>query len=248
MSVTATNLVFYASQNMPQDDTSPAGGAINSGVRVVFEDIPITGTITAYSNNVADSGNLTVVGRNNAGVIVSDIFGLSGTTPVSGSQVFERILSVQSSAVATGNITIEETVSNSGIGTIYANEQGFLRPFYDATAEPFGGSNKVLYEKIFLKNNNPINALLSASITEISSGVFSVVDFGLEKVQQYGEFVANRTTAPTGVTSYGDGPSGIAGTNLDPLSYQGVWLRLTLNAGTAATNSFYQLRVQGSTT
>jgi len=199
MSITANDLVFYASANMPQDDSSPAGGDINTGLRVVFEDIPVTGIVRAVSNSAADSGNLTVVGRNNVGVIVSDTFGLSGTTPVSGTQVFERVLVATVDALATGNITLSEPVSSSsGIGTIYANESGFLRPFYDATAEPFGGSNKVLYEKVFLKNNNSVNTLLNANITEISSGLFSIIDFGLEKSQQYVEFVGNRTTAPTG--------------------------------------------------
>lgn len=248
MSIVASELVFYASNNMPQDDASPAGGDINSGLRVVFDDIPITGVVRAVSDNVADSGNLTIVGRDNAGVITSETFALSGTTPVSGSQVFERVLISSVDYFSTGTITLTEPVSTTGIGIIYPNESGFLRPFYDATAEPFGGSNKVLYEKIFLKNNNSVNALLNANITEISSGLYTLIAFGVEKSQQYTESVANRLTVPTGVTAYGAGPSGVAGTNLSPLSYQGVWLQLTLNAGTAAANSFYQLRVQGSTT
>ena len=39
MSVVASDIVVYASQNMPQDDLSTAGGAINSGIRLVFTDI-----------------------------------------------------------------------------------------------------------------------------------------------------------------------------------------------------------------
>lgn len=248
MSIVASEIVFYSSNAMPQDDSSPAGGDINSGIRVVFDDIDTTGSIRAVSDSAADVGNLTIVGRDNAGVIVSESFALSGTTAVSGSQVFERILTASTDYVATGTVSLSDASTLTGIGSIFPNESGFLRPFYNAIAEPFGGSNKVLYEKIFLKNNNTTNALLTANIEEISSGLFAITEFGLEKSQQYTESIANRLTVPTGVTNYGDGPSGVAGTNISPLSYQGVWLRLTLNAGTAAANSFYQLRVQGNTT
>ena len=47
MSILAQDIVFYASENMPTDDTLPAGGAINSGVRVVFTNIVNTGIIKA---------------------------------------------------------------------------------------------------------------------------------------------------------------------------------------------------------
>lgn len=248
MSIFAEDIVFYASENMPTDDTLPAGGAINSGVRVVFTDIANTGIIKAFSNNALDNQNLTIVGRNINGSIVSETLSLNGTTIVSGSQVFERILLSSIDSFASGIITIKEAYTNINIGYIYQNESGFRRPFYNNIAEACGGSDKILYEKIFLKNNNLNNNFLGVSITEINSGLYNNITFGLEKSQKYNESIFDRTTAPTGVTSYGNGPSGIPNFNLNSKSYQGIWLKMDLDSCTPAQDDYYYLKVEGSTT
>jgi hypothetical protein len=248
MSVVASDIVIYASVNMPTGDTGAAGGDINSGVRVVFDDIVPTSLVEVVSDSGNDTQNVTIVGRDSAGLIQTDTFALSGTTAVSGAQLFERILTATLDGVATGSITFRETVTNTGIAVIYPTESGFRRPFYNAIANPAGGADKTLYEKVCIKNNNETNALLTATVTEISSGLYNIVQFGLEPTLQATESVADRTTAPTGVTYYGAAASGVAGGDLSSLSWQGTWLQLTLTAGTAAQNSYYQLRVQGATT
>lgn len=245
MSIVPSDIVIYSSQNMPQDDSSVAGGVINSGIRVVFEDITNTGVINAVSDNALDTGNITVVGRDTVGIITSDTFQLNGISSVAGTQNFERIISCSVDQIASGNISVSGNIS---LGSIYQNESGFTRPFYDATANPNGGANKTLYEKVFIKNNNTTNALLNATVQEISSGLYSKIEFGLEKSQNYNESVANRLTAPTGVTSYGSGISGVSNTNISPLDAQGVWLKFQLDAGDPAQDSFYQLQIAGGTT
>ena len=248
MSITAQDIVIYASQNMPTDDASLTGGDIDSNVRVVFTDISSTGTITAQSSNAADSGTLTVTGRNQYGSIFSESFSISGTTAVSGSEVFERILIASIDSSPVGDVALSETETASSIASIYSGETGFRRPFYDATANLAGGADKTLYEKVFVKNNSSTNAVLSAGVVEVSSGLYSIVDFGLERSQQYTESIANRLTLPTGVPAYGSGLSGVPGANINPSSYQGIWLKLSLVAGEAAVNSFYEIQVQGGTT
>ncbi len=62
------------------------------------------------------------------------------------------------------------------------------------------------------------------------------------------ESIANRLTLPTGVPAYGSGLSGVPGANINPSSYQGLWLKLSLVAGEAAVYSFYEIQVQGGTT
>ena len=244
MSVVASDIVVYASQNMPQDDLSTAGGAINSGIRLVFTDIETNSVISAFSDDNSDSGTLTITGRDSAGIIVSENIALSGTTTVSGSQVFERILSSRSDTIAIGNISVSGATE---VGTIFPTESGFQRVFYDATANSTGGSDKTLYEKGFIKNNNTALALQSATATEVSTGLYTIITFGLEKSLNYNESVGNRLNAPTGVTSYGNGPSGVAGNNLTPLDAQGIWLKMELAAGTSSTNSFYRIQVEGTT-
>ena len=137
MSVVASDIVVYGTQNMPQDDLSTAGGAINSGIRVVFSDISSNSIVYATSSSASDSGNLSVTGRDAAGILISESIGLSGTSTVSGSQVFERIIACNVDTVAVGDISISGATS---IGSIYSNESGFQRIFYDATANSLGGS------------------------------------------------------------------------------------------------------------
>ncbi len=247
MSITEQDIVIYASQNMPTDDASLAGGDIDSSVRMVFTDITSTGTIAAQSSNATDSGTLTVTGRNQYGSIFSESFSISGTTAVSGSEVFERILIASIDVSPVGDISLSQTETASPIANIYSGETGFRRPFYDATANLLGGSNKTLYEKVFVKNNNPVNDLLSAGVIEVSSGLYTVVSFGLERSQQYTESIVNRLTPTTGVPSYGSGLSGVPTSTIAPSSYQGIWLKLDLVAGQAATNSFYTIQIQGGT-
>ena len=248
MSVTDLDIVLYASQNMPQSDSSTSGGDINSGVRVIFTDIAGTGRIKAVSTSIYDSGSLNIIGRDNVGLIINEAITLSGITPVAGSKNFDTILTCSTNALSSGDVTITEAFSGSGIGVIYSNESGFIKPFYDATANSNIGSNKTLYEKIFLKNNNYVDIFSGVGIVQINSGLYSLINFGLEKSQKYNESVSNRTVAPTGVTVYGSGTSGLE----EPMmsnSYQGIWLKLNLNAGTELVkSSFYQISVTGQST
>mgnify|MGYP000088395608 CR=1 FL=1 len=111
MSVTSQDIAIYTSQNMPQNDTSIAGGSINSGIRVVFTDIVSTGVISASSSSTSDSGTLSIVGRDAAGIILSENISLSGTSDSVGEANFERILSCQLDSASNGTISISGTKS-----------------------------------------------------------------------------------------------------------------------------------------
>jgi hypothetical protein len=248
MSVTSTDIVIYAAQNMPVDDTSTAGGAVNSGIRVVFEDIVATDTVSVSGSSASDTGNITITGRSAAGAVVTDTFAMSGTSLVAGTQSFERILIAQTAAAAVGTVRVQDTSTSTAIGTIAVAESGFRRPFYDATANAAGGAAKTLYEKCFIANNHATLALLGATVIEVSSGVYADMTFGLEANVSSSQSVTDRTTVPTGVGSYGNGASGVPQTNLDPVTQHGMWLKFELAAGAAAQNSFYQFQVSGTTT
>jgi len=249
MSVTASDIVIYYCENKPTTDLTTAGGAIDSGVRATFTDIAATDTVEISGTNASDTGVITIGGRNSAGIIVSEAITMSGLTLVSGSQSFERILSAYSDSTANGNIIVRDASTDTTIGTIYANESGFQRVFYDATANAAGGANKTLYDKVFVKNNNTSTALNNVTVTEVVTGIYSIVEFGLENIKQSSETTTNRTNAPTGVDTFGSGASGLIDTAyLNPLDYQGVWLQLSLTNGASSQNSFYRLQVDGTTT
>ena len=250
MSVTASDIKIYAAANMPEDNSGSSGGVINSGVRVVFEDIASTDYVRVSGDNTADTGTCTIWGRNGAGQIISESRGFSGVGFDTTTLQFERILKMSLDAAGVGNITVYDETTETLIATFEPNVTGIRRPFYDVAADAVGGSQRIFYEKVFIRNNNGTNALLSAQVTEISSGVFNDIDFGLESgALGGGQSIASRLdTPPTGVTTFGNGPTSIPSTDLTPLKEQAMWLRLTLNAGAAAQNSFYQFKVTGNTT
>lgn len=250
MSVSASDIKIYGSANMPEDNSSLSGGVINSGVRVVFEDIASTDYVRVSGDNTADTGTITIWGRNAAGQIISESRGFSGVGFDTTTVQFERILKMGLDAACVGNITVYDETTETLIATFEPLVTGIRRPFYDVAADAVGGSQRIFYEKVYIRNNNSVNALLSAQVTEIASGVFNDIDFGLESGSLGGsQSVASRlNTAPTGVTTFGNGPTSIPASDLSPASHQAMWLRLTLNAGAAAQNSYYQFKVTGNTT
>jgi len=245
MSVSGADLVVYMALNKPTDDSSTAGGDINSYIRATFNDPTSAATVKIVSTSASDSQNVAITGRNSAGAITSETLGLSGTTTVTSANTYERILTCVLSSGAAGVVTVSGNGVNK-IADIPATESGFCRPFYDATAS--SSASKTLYDKVFVKNNNSATTLNNATLVEVSSGLYSKINFGLENIKQGSQTISNRLSVPTGISGgYGAGPSGMVGDELAASDYQGVWLQLSLGAGEAAANSFYQVQVSGTT-
>lgn len=245
MSVSGADLVIYNSLNTPVNDTSTAGGNIDASMRATFDDPTSAVTISFVSTSVSDTQSVAVTGRNTAGDIASETVSLDGTTTVATSNTYERILTCALSSSSVGVVTASGTSVNK-LTDIPTGETGFRRPFYDATSEV--SSSKNLYEKVFIKNNNSINTLNNATLVEVSSGLYASIEFGIEDNKQSPQTISNRTTVPTGIGGgFGSSPSGLVGNQLTAADYQGVWLKLSLSAGEAANNSYYQVQVSGTT-
>ncbi|HEV2100539.1 MAG TPA: hypothetical protein VGR45_16670 [Stellaceae bacterium] len=112
MSVTPNNIVAYGSANMPEADGVAVGGAVDFTKRVAFYDITPAGTVDVVSSSASDTATkMQVQGRDSTGVIQTPAtVTLNGTTPVTGSQSFERLLC----AVITGTITGSFPLTNPG--------------------------------------------------------------------------------------------------------------------------------------
>jgi hypothetical protein len=137
-----------------------------------------------------------------------------------------------------------------------------IRTFSTSAADAPGGSQRTYYEKVFVVNNNSSTALTGAQI-EVASETPSLpsgalLDLALTTALNDTGTVVNRQTAPaSGVGSFvpqpafvnvpgpGNLPSGAAP---NASGAQGVWLRLTLRAGTTAYKGAADLRTQGTTT
>jgi hypothetical protein len=246
MSVVNTDLVIYTSANMPEGNTTIAGGDINSGIRASYDDPSSPNQIVVYSSSASDtSQNLTLVGRTAAGIDINESLSLNGTANITTSYIYERILKANLSDVTVGIITVSGNSINK-IADIPIGESGFRRPFYDATAS--ADVAKTYYEKIFVKNNNSTSALTEAKVTEINLGLASKIEFALEDTKKDDQTIANRESVPTGITGgFGDGPSGIVNEQLLAGDYQGIWCKLSLEAGEPAINSFYEVQISGTT-
>ena len=99
-----------------------------------------------------------------------------------------------------------------------------------------------------ITNNNTTSDLTDAQVTEINSGLAAKISFGLEDTKKSNQSLANREAVPTGITGgFGAGPSGIINDVLGVEDYQGVWLKLSVDANEASINSFYEVQVSGTT-
>jgi len=252
MSVTAAELIVYGSANMPEDNVSTSGGAIDLTTKIVFTDIAATDQVTVISDAAGDTTQtVTVYGRNAGGTIVSEALSLNGTVRVTGAVAFERILKVVVNAAHTGTITIarDNTPTFTEIATMETGILTLRRLFYDASADASGGSSRDYYEKVFIKNTNATFTLNAAAIVEQADPT-TLITFDLEDAINDTNSLSDRLdTAPSGMLGTFTGASkNVPGGILAAGASIGVWLKLTLAAGTAAAKSTYTLRTSGTTT
>lgn len=248
MAVVDADIIVYGSANMQETDSGTQGGAIDTAVLIVFTDISPNGTVDAHSTSASDTTQtVTVYGRIADGTITSENLGtLTGTTPITGSTVFERILKVVMSATAVGVVVVEENTGGEDLVTLSIGTTECRRPFYDVAAEASGGSARDYYEKIFFYNSNGSSALTSATIAEIAGGAAAQIDFQLESTLDGSDTATNRVTSPGG--SFDSTTKNVANSQShSPTSGQGVWIHLALPAGEAAQNTTYTLRESGQT-
>lgn len=254
MAVAASDIVIYGSANMPEDNSGTAGGAIDTTVLVVPDSASLfnslNDTIEIVSSNAGDTTQtLTVTGRNAAGSIITENIGANGTTVANGATTFDRILKLELSAACAGTLTVRKATGDTTIVAIPAGVETVRRPFYAATADVSGGSERKFSEKVFVKNTHGTLAALGMAISE-SADPSSKIDFAIEDAQNDTGTIANRLATPTEIT--GDGFSSSSKTipsdDLGPGDAIGVWLRLTLAAGTSPATTTYTLAAAFSST
>jgi len=247
VSIVAADLVFFAAANEPSDDSSTAGGAIDLLRRLDFTQIAANDDIEALSSAAGDtSQTLTITGRDAAGVLVSEIKTLNGTTAVIFSVigVIERVLKAELSATCAGTITVRRSVAGATIRTIPIGERGFMAPFRQLASDP--SSQKDYYVKGFWKNTHGSLTLTSAVVKE-NADPSAVITHALAASLDDSATTANRITTP-GLTFSGADKNVPNSQNLSFGSAIGTWLNLTLAAGAAALKTTYTTELAGQTT
>jgi hypothetical protein len=249
MSIVASDLVAYAAANMPEDESSTVGGAIDATKRVTFTDIAANDTIEALSSAAGDTTqNLTVVGRNAAGATVTETKQLTGTTPISFSTLgtIERVQKATLDADCTGTVTVRRATGPVTVSTIPPAERGFLRMFINAFSDV---APKNYYMKFFWKNNHGSLALLNALVQQSADPTGLVTHLIANAVNDTATS-ANRLTAPSAANTldpdvFDDTDKAVPGTDLAAAAKIGTWLKLALGASQAPIKSTYTSQLSG---
>lgn len=246
MSVVAADLVLYNSANMPVIDTGTSGGAIDVLRRPDFTQMASNDTVRAVSSSAGDTTQtLTIVGRLADGSLATETLTLTGTTPITFANTYERILKAELSATCAGTVTVARTTGPTTIRVIPIGERGFQAVFQQDASDP--STQQDFYIKVFWKNTNGSLALTSAVVKE-NADPSGLITFGLAATINDSGTTTNRKTAPGGV-SFASTPANVPNSgNLTSGSDIGVWLDLTLPAAQAAVKSTYTLELDGQTT
>ncbi len=243
MPIAASDLVLYASANMPTNDTDPSGGAVATTVRPVFTQMTANAQIAVVSDG-ADTRSITILGRKPDGALVSEVLTLNGTTEVLSTNTYERLLrATLSSANASRTVTIKQGAGGSTLATIPPNEVGITATFIDSSSS---GSTENRYEKVFWRNNHASLTLTNAKVT-LTADPAGKIRIGLATAKNDTGSVTNRKTAPAGVTFVDDNVAvDVPGGTLEAGSAIGVWVNQTLAPNDAPVRSTYTLQLAGT--
>lgn len=158
MSTNSSLLVFYGSNSMVTGDNVSTGGAPQLGYRIGFSDITAGQAIWASSSSSDTGVSGTIFGRNAAGVIQSESHTFNGTTPVTGSLLWQRLLySSISVSAAVGDLAIYAsgaTVQGTAQGA--AVTSGAVGPYI--TLQSGQGASCSIDQIVQILNNNPSGA------------------------------------------------------------------------------------------
>ncbi|HSR50923.1 MAG TPA: hypothetical protein VLV83_08840 [Acidobacteriota bacterium] len=244
MPIADTDLVFYGSLNRPEDDISTSGGAIDTDHRMGLTQLAASDTVEMLSDNAGDTTqNVTVTGRDAAGAVVSEQQTLNGTTVVSFTPTFERILKIVMDADATGTITVRRSSAGPTVATIPPGERGAFANFIKSASQ---SSPVTRFEKLFGRNSHGTLTLNDAEV-ELTADPDARIRMGLAATKDDSGSVANRVTAPGGITFVDDGVAqSVPGTTLEAGSGIGVWVEQALLADDPPFNSTFTLQLKGT--
>jgi hypothetical protein len=230
MPIVAADLVKFGSLSRPSDDISTTGGAIDTTDRPDITQLTANSVIAVVST-AADARVVTIQGRNAAGAIISEGITLNATTEVVGASVFERILTI---SVPTGNantVTVRQGAGGAVKAIISPNETSRTSLFRQSASE---AGIAIRYEKTFWRNSHATLTLNSAQV-RLTLDPDARIRIGLATAINDTVTVANRKTAPAGVTFVDDNVlQAVPGSVLTAGDRIGVWWELNLPASDAA--------------
>lgn len=252
MSVIASDIIHYNSLNVPNDDTSTVGGAIDTSSEIGIDptdfipgylEISQSDDVTwyyksfIYNSNVTDTAQQTSIYISNGLLDVpsNNLVAIYSSSAYDSDSYTVRIIGTNSLGTL-----VEESVALDGVNTVYSiNTYTYVhRVEKHLLASPYSLSNA--------SGNITINCGIDIGIIPIGfNTATNEVSIGLEATLDGTSSIANRLTAPGGISF--TKPNILAdallfnGTNGDvpSLSAQGIWTKITCVEGVLPSPFIY---------
>lgn len=178
MTVSQNELFFYGSANMPEDEVSTVGGAVDTSKLVFFSDISPNGLMDYVSSSASDTAaTIALTGLDATGVSQTETKTINGTTLVNGAQTFERLMKgIAGGTTAVGDIAaISHTKIISGhTAQSGGNSVGQVEPFIQLQASD--GGTAAVGQIVRITNNSPSGAQFQLRRIVRLSGDFAYVN------------------------------------------------------------------------
>lgn len=244
MSILTTDLLCYNAANQPTDDTTAGGGGRDTLSRPAFTQLAANDDTEFQSTSASDTGNITTNGRSSTGATVGETLTLTGVTTKLGTQVFERILDIRMAANAVGTVTCRRQPAGATIYVIPIGERGTSALFKRSAS---GSGILIRYDKVFWRNNHSTLTLTVAK-TRLSADPDARIRVGIHTSKGDSATIANRLTAPGGITFVDDGvDQDVAGTTLEAVTDTGLWIEENLPASDPAHRTTFTTQLSGAT-
>lgn len=243
MTIQASELIPYGSASRPSDDVSTAGGAIDLTDRPEVTQIAAADNVEVLSDG-ADTRTVTVQGRDSTGAVISEVLTLNGTTPVSSTLQYERILTLTLSA-SSGSLTatIRRLTGSTLIASIGLNEVT-RTTFFRRSSSEAGAVDRV--EKFFFKNTN-VSLQLNNPVATLTADPAARITMGLALTQNDTVTVANRKAMPAGISFVDDNVAQtLPGTGLAAASGAGIWIKQGLLSADTVKRSTFTVEINGT--
>ncbi len=246
MPIAASDLKKYQSANMPENDTGTSGGAVTT-TGILANLVQASNTAPkAASSNAGDTMTLTITGRLASGAIDSEAIALTGTSQITFTKTFERILKAVLGSAPAGTVTIYMNDGTTSIVAIPAGKTSVRRLFYDAASE---AGETFRYEKEYWRNEHGTLTLNNAVLRltdDAGEDATHDIQIGLESSGS--QSVTNRKTAPGSVSFVDENVDVSISGGLAALASVGLWVRLRLSASASAKKSTFTTELAGTTT
>src|SRR5258705_2509453 len=203
MSIAASDLKFYQSASMPENDTAASGGAINTAGAVEFTALAANDAVGVVSSSASDTSakSIDVTGRNPAGAIVTENILLNGTTRRAGATTFERILKIVANGGMVGTLTIDRNTGGAVVATmpisnppaIPSTVTSVRSVLYDSTADTIATVDR--YELFYARNNHG-SLTLNAAKVKLVADPSAKIKMALSTAKGDVASIANRLALP----------------------------------------------------